>query len=104
MTFSKKRQQVMFAQTEKIDVADNNHFIVLNGIQSAIDQVINILLIAFCEKRQRVGHTLGRFFQTTSLGILAKYRQELGDQAFEIRRGPLFECSCDSTNFSFDLF
>src|SRR2546426_11276682 len=52
-------QEAVFAETEEIDVADDDHLVVLDRVESTVDNLFNILLIALCEEPERVGNRLG---------------------------------------------
>jgi hypothetical protein len=61
MNSAEKREQVMLTHTEEIDVFDDDHFVVFDRKQRAIQQMIDITLIALRHKSQGFGHALGGF-------------------------------------------
>src|SRR2546426_9571874 len=52
-------QEVVFAETEEVDVADHHHLVVLDRVESTVKDTFNILLIALREETERLGDPLG---------------------------------------------
>ena len=59
MALTVEGQQVVFAETEEVDVADHHHLIVLDRVESTVKDLFNILLIALREEPERLGNPLG---------------------------------------------
>jgi len=53
----KKRQQMMLAQAVEIDVLDDHHLAVVDREQRAVQDLVDVGVVAAGEKRQRLfGH------------------------------------------------
>ena len=72
----------MFAQAEKFDVLDDDHFVVANTEGRAVQNVVEILVIAAREKFERFFKALRSFAQTFAIWIFA---DELDDFAHVAR-------------------
>ena len=70
-----KRQHVMFAQGEKLDVLDDDHMIVRFLKQSALDDGLTVLEVSLCEELHSLGNTLRSFDETFALHILTQQSQ-----------------------------
>ena len=80
VALAEKREQVMFAQTIHVNVPDNDHLVVLNGEQGPVEHVLNVFVIAFGKKLERLGHARRGVLQAAPLGIFPEYRQHLSTQ------------------------
>src|SRR6202035_435726 len=61
------------AQTEKLDVLHQNHFVVANAESRSIQQVIDVLVIAAGKEAQRFLVTLGRLGHFGSFLIAPRF-------------------------------
>src|SRR5438876_852100 len=78
MRLAKKRQQVMFAKAEELDVLHDDHVVVGHVESRSIQYMIQVLVVAAGQKFQRLLEALRRFSQALAIGILA---DELDDLA-----------------------
>src|SRR2546425_6719325 len=63
VTLAEKRQQVVLAQAEKLDVLHDDHLVVADVERRAVQYVVNVLMIAAGQKLQRPLEALGRLSQ-----------------------------------------
>ena len=73
----------MFTQAVKIDIADNDHLVILEREQGPVDDLFDVLIVPFRQKRKRLGHTLGRFLQPGAFRIFSKHFQKLRNQRLD---------------------
>ena len=74
---AEKRQHVVLAQREHLDVPDDHHLVVIHLEQRVAQNLRGILLVSLGEKGQRFLHTLWRRAQAVAIGIFAQARENL---------------------------
>jgi hypothetical protein len=77
MAFPEEGKEMVFTQTEKVNVFYNDHFIVFNGKEGVVEYLVDILMIPFREDLEGLFHALGGFQETVSCGILPDQEEEL---------------------------
>ncbi len=95
MDSTKKRQQVMFAHAEKVDVFDDNHFVIVDREQRTVQEVIDITLVSLRHKGQGFGHALRRLEKPIPTGFLTEGEEHLRDQRLENRQVRSLSTSVD---------
>src|SRR5207244_11647102 len=65
-------QEVVFAETEEVDVADHHHLVVLDRVESTVKDLFNILLIPLCEDPERLGNPLGSLQEPFARRVLTE--------------------------------
>ena len=85
MDSAKKRQEVMFAHTEEVDIFDDDHFVVFDRKERPVQEMVNITLIPLCHKGQGFGHSLRGLEQPISTGLFTEGEQHLRDQRLKDR-------------------
>src|SRR2546425_779857 len=65
-------QEVVFAETEEVDVADHHHLVVLDRVESTVEDLFNILLIALREEPERLGNPLGSLQEPFARRVLTE--------------------------------
>src|SRR5438552_6762102 len=78
---AEERQQVMLAQTEKLDVLDQHHFVVAHAERRAVEQMVGVLVIAAGQEAQRLLVALRRLAQALAIRIFADQPDDLFDVA-----------------------
>ena len=68
--FAEEWQEMVFAEAEKFDVLDDDHFVVGHAEGCAIQDVIEILVVTAGQELQGFFEALGRFAQTFAIRIL----------------------------------
>jgi hypothetical protein len=76
VAFTEKRKQVMFAQTEKLNVPDDDHLVIRDIEQRPVNQLVYIHLVAAGQETESAVDAGGRVHQAITLGILAKLCQD----------------------------
>src|SRR5579862_8204788 len=79
---------MVFAEAEKFDIFDDDHFVVGHAEGGAIEDVFGVLQVAAGQKLQRFFEALGRFAQTFAIRILA---DQLDDFAHVVADAALVE-------------
>ncbi len=69
--FAEKRKDVVFAKAEEFDVLDDDHFVVADAEGGAVQNCIEILVVAAGEKLERFFKALRRFAQAFAVRIFA---------------------------------
>jgi hypothetical protein len=85
MDSAEKREEVVLTHTEEIDVFDDDHLVVFDRKERAVQQMVDITLIALRHKRQGFGHALGRFEQAVATRSFPQGDQHFGNQRLEHR-------------------
>ncbi len=75
MHLAVKRQHVVLAEREDVDVADDDHLVVLLVENRLVDQRRQVGLVALREEEKRVGGALRRLEQALARRILAELLQ-----------------------------
>lgn len=65
-----KRDQMMFAETEDFNVLHNNHLVVALVEDGVVDDVSDVLLVAFCEEQHCLRISGGRIEYSLSVRVL----------------------------------
>src|SRR5216684_894584 len=76
----------MLAEAEKLDVLDDDHFVVSDAKRRAVENVIDIQVIAAGEKFESLFKTLRRFAQALAIGVFADDLDHLADVACDAAR------------------
>jgi hypothetical protein len=82
---AKKRQEMMFAHTEKIDVFDDDHFVIVDRKERPVQEMVDITLVPLRHKGQGFGHSLRGLEQPIPTGFLTESEKHLRDQRLEDR-------------------
>src|SRR5262249_21224330 len=75
--FAKERQQVMLAQTEKLNVLHHHHLVVGDAEGSTIEDVVDVLVIAAGQELQGLLEALRRLPQALAVGVFADELDDL---------------------------
>ena len=90
VALAKKRQQVVFAEAEELDVFHNHHFVIGNAKRGAIEDVLRVLVVAAGQKFQRLFITFRRLAQAFAIGVFADQFDNFADVAGNSARIQLF--------------
>jgi hypothetical protein len=71
MHLTNEGDHMMFAETEDLDIFDNDKLVVIFVEDSAIDEISHVLFVAFCEVHESFRVSLGGLAKSFSLGIFA---------------------------------
>ena len=77
MSLADEGQEVVFAQGVQLDVADDDHFIVVRGEQRAVDDFLQGLAIAVAEVLHGLGRALRGVEQAFALRVFAETDEDL---------------------------
>lgn len=61
----------MLAQTEDIDIPDNDHLVVILGKDGVVDRIDQSLLVTFRHPQESLGVSFGSTFETLSIWVFA---------------------------------
>src|SRR5919109_4836076 len=77
MAFAEEREHVMLAETEQIDILDEDHLVIGFGIESTVEPFFHILMVPTGEESKRSFYTRRRFLQPLPLWIFTKLSQQI---------------------------
>ena len=77
MDLAEEWQHVVLAETEHLHVFDDDHLIVVDGKQSACEQLLGIFLISLGQILQGTFHALRCALQALALRIFAQAHKHL---------------------------
>src|SRR5262245_37872525 len=80
VALAKERQQVMLAEAVHVDVAHHHHFVVVHGEERAVDDFVDVCLVAAGQKPERLVDTSRRFEEPLARRILAELCQQLPNE------------------------
>jgi hypothetical protein len=80
MNSAVKRQQVMLAHAEKIDVLHDDHLVVLDWEKRTVQELIDIAVITLSHEGEGLGYSLGSLEKPIPSGLFAEGEQHLCDQ------------------------
>src|SRR5690606_10900760 len=80
VALAEERQQMVLAETVEIDVADNHHLAVFDGEERAVDDRIDVGLVAAREGLERLLDATWRLEQSLAIWILTQVGEQLSDQ------------------------
>ena len=72
MNLAEKRQHVVLAHAEELDVLHDHHLVVFHFVDGAVDDLADIRAVAARQKTQRLFDALGRAHQAFALGVFAE--------------------------------
>src|ERR1700722_4617154 len=75
---AEKRQHVMLAKRENLDISHDHHLVVVHIEQSAAQNLRRILAVTLSEKSHRLRRPGGRFQQAITLRVFAQTSDQLG--------------------------
>src|SRR4029077_4183558 len=81
--FAEERQQMVLAETEHLDVFDDDHFVVAHGEERAFEQGLGIFLVLLGEELHGFVDAFGRVGKAFAAGIFAEADEHFVDQVFE---------------------
>jgi hypothetical protein len=85
-------QQVMFTHTVKVDVFHNDHLVVFDRKEGAVQDLIDVAVVALGHEGEGLGHSLGSFEKSVPAWIFTESQQHLCDQRLQdshIRSSPV---------------
>lgn len=85
MDSTKKRQQVMFAHAEKVDVFDDDHLVIFDREQRTVQEMIDIALVPLRHKSQGFGHSLRGLEKPIPTRLFTESEEHLRHQRLEDR-------------------
>ncbi len=85
--FAEEREQVVLAEAEHFDVFDDDHFVVGDGKERALEQGVGVFGVSAREELQGFADALGCVLETFALWILAETHEHLLDEVFEAGAG-----------------
>src|SRR5947199_8330470 len=77
MATAKKWEKVMFTETEEIDVLHDHHLIIVNRVECAVEELVNVLLIPLRHEPEHLLDAFRRPHQAVTPRFLPKHRQHL---------------------------
>src|SRR5262245_10293592 len=72
MNSAVERQQVMLAHAEEIDVFHNDHLVVLDREERAVQEMIDVAMITLGHEGEGLGHSLGSLEESTPGWLLTE--------------------------------
>ena len=78
-----ERQQVMLAHAEKIDVLHDDHLIVLDREERAVQEMIDVAVIALGHEGESLGHSLRSLEEPVPARLFPESQQHLRDQGLQ---------------------
>lgn len=85
MDSTKKRQQMVFAHAEEIDVFDDDHLVIFDRKERTVQEMVDITLIPLRHKGQGFGYSLGSLEEAIPTGLFTKGQEHLRDQRLKDR-------------------
>src|SRR5215472_12772406 len=79
MHLAEKRQHMVLAQAEHLDVFDDDHLVVADGEKSALEQPFGIFVVALSEELHRLLNARRSVDESLAAGIFAKTNQHLAN-------------------------
>jgi hypothetical protein len=89
----------MFTHTEKVDVFHDHHLVVFDRKESAVQELIDVAVIALGHEGEGLGHSLGSLKEPVPTWLFTESQQHLCDQGLQdshIRSSPVLT---DAFNF-----
>ena len=79
MAFAEERKQMMLAQTEQLDVPNDDHFVVGNVEHCLVQKLVGVHLVAAGQESQCAIHAPGGVQQTIAIRVFADLGQNRPD-------------------------
>jgi hypothetical protein len=79
VALSVEGEKMVFAEAVEVNVAKDNHLIILLLESGAMDQLFDVLLIPAGEKKKRASDTVGCLLEAGAGGVLTELLEQLFD-------------------------
>ena len=79
VALAEKRQQMMLAQAVEVDVPDDDHLVIIDREQCAVEDVLDVRVVPARQELEGLLNPFRRVEQSFAAGILAELSQQLSD-------------------------
>src|SRR5207244_2989520 len=80
VTLTKKWQEMVLAETIEVDVLDDDHLVVIDREQCAVQDLVDVGIVSIRQKFQRLLDAFRRIQQPLAARVLSELRQQLPDE------------------------